>query len=889
MKKALKITGITLLIIIVVLFTIPFVFKGKIIRIVKAEINKNINAQVDFADIDISLLRRFPRVSVSIEKIQVIGNGQFASDTLIAANSIDAALNLMSVIKGDKMTIYSVAVNEPRIHAIIAKNGAVNWDIAKPDTTTQTTTPSEPFNLELQRYAINNGYVSYVDSASSMSAEVAGLQHEGSGDFTADNFTLSTKTTADAVTYIMGAIPYLANTKTSIDANIQIDNKISKYTFKTDEIKLNELKLSTEGFFQLVNDSTYNMDIKFNAPSTDFKNILSLIPVVYQKDFAKVKTSGKAIFNGAVKGTMDAKRLPAYNVNLDIENGFFQYPDLPAPVKNINLALKVDNPDGVTDHTVVDIPKGHIEMENDPFDFRLLVKTPISDMWVDAAAKGKLDLSKISRMVKLEEGTVLKGLLNADVNVKGFVDAVQKQQFDKFSAAGTIALNGFSYAAKDYPDGVSLQKLLMTFTPKNVTLNDAQGSYLNTNFAANGYVNNLLAYALKDQALSGEVNVKGDKLNVNDYMGPTDSTQTDTAKSSPFIVPANLDLTLNAQVGQVKYDNLLMENVSGTLLLADETVKLKNIKSNALDGTIVLNGSYSTRANKKKPAITLSYDVQDLDVQKTFTTFNTIQKLMPVGKFLSGKLNSKLDMTGMLGDNMFPDLTTLTGEGNIFLIEGLLQKFKPLEQLAEKLNVNALKNISLREVREQFEFSAGKVFVKPFKVKLSDIEMEIGGTHSLDQSMDYTIHLKIPRSLIGSQGNKIVDDLVSRVAARGVPVKVGETVSLNVKMLGTMTNPDIKFDLKETATNLADDLKTQVKDFAQAKIDSSKKAVKDTVESLKKEVVKQAGQALRDQLFNRKDTASSDSVKTNAIKPEDRLKESGKGLIENINPFKKKK
>ncbi|MBL7697738.1 MAG: hypothetical protein JNK79_06250 [Chitinophagaceae bacterium] len=889
MKKALKITGITLLVIIVVLFTIPFLFKGKIIRIVKSEINKNINARVDFADIDISLLRRFPRVSVSIEKLQVIGVGQFESDTLIAANSIDAALNLMSVIKGDKMTIYSVSVNEPRIHAIVAKDGAVNWDIAKPDTTTQTTTESKPFSMELNRYAINDGYVSYVDNPGGMSSEVIGLQHEGSGDFTADNFTLSTKTTADAVTFIMGAIPYLANTKTSIDADIQVDNKISKYTFKTDQIRLNELKIATEGFFQLVNDSTYNMDISFNAPSTDFKNILSLIPVVYQKDFAKVKTSGKAVFNGAVKGTMGPKQLPAYNINLDVEDGFFQYPDLPAPVKNIDLALKVNNPDGITDHTVVDIPKGHIEMENEPFDFRLLVKTPVSDMWVDAAAKGKLDLSKISRMVKLDQGTSIKGLLNADVNVKGFVDAVQKQQFDKFSAAGTVALNGFSYVAKDYPDGVRLDKMLMTFNPKNVTLNEAAGSYLNTNFAANGYVNNLLAYALKDSPLNGVVNVKGDKLNVNDYMGPSDSTAQEDSSATPFVVPANLDLTLNAQVGQVKYDNLLMENVSGTLLLADEAIKLSNVKANALDGTMVVNGSYSTRVNKKKPAITLSYDVKDLDVQKTFTTFNTVQKLMPIGKFLSGKLNSKLDMTGLLGQNMFPDLTTLSGEGNVFLIEGLLEKFKPLEKIAERLNVDVLKNISLREVREQFEFSGGKVFVKPFKLKLKDIEMEVGGTHGLDQTMDYTVHLKIPRSMIGSKGNEVVNDLVSKVAARGVPVKLGETVNLNVKMLGTITNPDIKFDLKESATNLADDLKDQAKDFAQAKIDSSRKAVKDTVESLKKDLVKQAGDALKDQLFNRKDTATSDSLKSKPVKPEDRLKESGKGLIENLNPFKKKK
>jgi hypothetical protein len=155
--------------------------------------------------------------------------------------------------------------------------------------------------------------------------------------------------------------------------------------------------------------------------------------------------------------------------------------------------------------------------------------------------------------------------------------------------------------------------------------------------------------------------------------------------------------------------------------------------------------------------------------------------------------------------------------------------------------------------------------------------------------MDYTIHLKIPRAMIGTKGNEVINSLASKISDKGVPVNVGETVNLNVKMLGTINNPDIRFDLKESASSLADDLKTQAKDFAQAKIDSSKKAVKDTVESLKKEVVKQAGEKLKEQLFSKKDTASADSLKTKPVKPEDRLKESGKGLIENINPFKKKK
>ena len=73
LKKILKITGISLGVLLVILFVAPFIFKGKIIAIAKEQINKNINAQVDFKDLSLSFFRHFPRVSVALEDLQVIG------------------------------------------------------------------------------------------------------------------------------------------------------------------------------------------------------------------------------------------------------------------------------------------------------------------------------------------------------------------------------------------------------------------------------------------------------------------------------------------------------------------------------------------------------------------------------------------------------------------------------------------------------------------------------------------------------------------------------------------------------------------------------------------------------------------------------------------------
>jgi hypothetical protein len=298
-----------------------------------------------------------------------------------------------------------------------------------------------------------------------------------------------------------------------------------------------------------------------------------------------------------------------------------------------------------------------------------------------------------------------------------------------------------------------------------------------------------------------------------------------------------------------------------------------------------LNGSYSTAESKEHPVIKLSYDLKELDVQKTFYAFNTFQQLMPVGKFIAGKLNSQLSFTGKLGENMMPDLNSLTGNGNLLLIQGFLSKFQPLEKLAQTLNIAALQQVAVKDIKNYIEFTNGQVLVKPFKVKVKDIEMEIGGMHGFTQSMNYTILMKVPRALMGEKGNAYINNLAMQASNKGVPVKLSDVVNLTVTMTGNISNPTIKTDLKQTATSLAEDLKQQAAAFAKAKADSTKnavtKAVKDTATAIKNQAIDMAKKELINKLNNTKDSSSKDSKKN--------IGESAKGLIENLNLFKKKK
>lgn len=96
-EKGLKIAAITVGVIIILMFLLPFAFQGKIADIVKTEGNKMLNAQFDFKNLNISLFRNFPQASVTLEDFWLKGTGEFANDTLVQAGEVTAAVNLFSL------------------------------------------------------------------------------------------------------------------------------------------------------------------------------------------------------------------------------------------------------------------------------------------------------------------------------------------------------------------------------------------------------------------------------------------------------------------------------------------------------------------------------------------------------------------------------------------------------------------------------------------------------------------------------------------------------------------------------------------------------------------------------------------------------------------------
>ena len=791
MKKALKIAGITVGVIIVLLLVLPFAFQGKIEKIVKQEGNKMLNAQFDFGALDISLLRNFPSASVTLEDFYLKGAGAFADDTLIQAGELTAAINLFSLFGNSGYDISKIIIEDTKVNAIVLENGQPNWDVMKASAEKDTiqeasSTESSPIRIKLKKLSINNLSVSYDDRQAGMYAAIGNLKAQCAGDFGSERTLVDLEMETPSLTYRTGGVPFLNHAALKADMNVDADLVNHKFTLQDNSISLNAIKLNIDGWAAM-QDSGIDMDVKLNTNEVGFKELLSLIPAIYAKDFQDLKTDGKASLTAFAKGTLSQDKMPQFEASLQVENAMFRYPSLPAGVEGINIAATVKNPGGNIDATEVTVNPFSFTLAGNPFSLKALVKTPVSDPELQATAKGTLDLGKIKEVYPLEDMT-LNGTIQADMNLAGRLSYIEQAQYDKMQAEGSIRLNGMKLNMEDLPT-VDIRRSTFTFSPRYLQLSETTVNVGNNDLTLDSRFENYLGYVLKGSTLKGNLNIHSNHINLNDFMStdttavqaqaPTDTTAATTSTGS-IRIPENIDFNMQANLKEVLFGKMKLENVNGTLLVKNGTIDMRNLSFGTMGGNITANGSYSA-PKASQPHLSAGFDLKDIAFAKAYQELGLVQQLAPIFEGLKGNFSGNLQIDAPLDANMSPVMQQVQGSGKLSTKDLSLSGVKFIDQVADIVKKPSMKDIKVKDLDLGFEIKDGRVNTQPFDLKLGDYTMNLSGSTGLDQTIDYRGKITLPSGGIGS--------------------KLG-TVDMTIG--GTFTSPKVGIDMASLAKNAAE-------------------------------------------------------------------------------------
>ena len=899
-KKALKVIGIVFVVIIAILIAVPFFLEGKIADIIKRKVNENVNATFDFEDADLSLLASFPNAEVSMNKVSLMNKAPFEGDTLFAANDVSLKMEIGELFKGanDPIGIKSLVVDGAILNVTVDAQGNASYDVALDtagDPAPKGNIEENSFMLDLQSYKIIDARIKYDDRATGMRFEIDQMQHSGSGDLSLDTSELQTMTDG-LVSFEMDSTNYLNKNKVKLDALIGIDLKENKYSFLKNEALINQLPLVFEGFVKLNEDESQEVDISFKTPSSDFRNFLAVIPEEYSKNIEDVTTTGDFVVEGKCNGIVDETRIPKFNISIYSSNASFKYPDLPKSVTNIDIDAKINNATGIVEDTYVDLDKLTFMIDQDRFNMTANARELMGNTKVKAHVDGKMNLANVSKAYPVPVDMNLKGMLSADITTAFNMASIEKQQYGNTATTGNMSLSGFEYASEDFANPMKLSTLAVTFNPKTVTLQKLDGTTGNTDFRANGTIDNLLGYMFNDEKVQGNFDLNANTFALSDFMvadtkepseGKKEETKTSKAPKTgeKIKIPSFLDVTINAAASTVLYDNLTLKDVKGTLRIKDETATLSNMTSSIFDGKMAFNGKVSTK--DETPNFDMKLDMSQLQIGETFKSIDLLKSLAPIAKVIQGTFNSDISLSGNLTDALLPDLMTLTGNvlANIMSDKVDAEQAPLLSVLDSKLGFIDIDQLNMKDIKTKMSFENGLVSVDPFTLKYRDIAINVGGTHTFDKKLNYKATMDVPAKYLGGEVKKLLAQL-------GEDDLENLTIPVIANIGGNYASPQVSTDLasgiKSLTGKLVDIQKQKLANAGKAKV---KDLIGDAIgggtdeDGAKKQDAKEI---LGDLLGNRKKDSVALKAKEKTPTKEDEVKEKAKNVLGGLLGGKKK-
>ncbi|MDR0969288.1 MAG: AsmA family protein [Lentimicrobiaceae bacterium] len=865
-KKTFKALGIILLSFFLLLLVLPFFFKGKVETLVKNEINKQIEATVDFKSTSLSLLRNFPDLTFTIKELSITGKDDFETTELLHVGALRLRIDIWKIFKGN-YELKEIVINKPEINLLVLKNGKTNWDImvSEVENISENTSEnvndyeSETINIALKHFVIENANLSYNDQTSNFETVINDLNTRISGNLSTEKSEIKAKITTNLKKMAIDGLSYANNISIDLDATILVDLKNYIFTFRKNQLLLNALAIEFDGSVGMLNDDITFL-LNFQTPNNEFKSLLSLIPSMYAADFNKIKTSGGFSLKGFLNGTYNETSMPGYGVTILVDNASFSHHDMPTSVDNIKINADINCKTGETDAIRINVEQFDFSLAGNPFEMQLKLSHLISDPNFDFKASGTLDFEKLTQVLLLENKDLLKGKMQLHAGIKGILSDITNEKFDRVAASGSLILNDFVYNGIEKA-AINIPMSQINIAPAYIDLINTHILLGESNFVLGGKVSNYLVYALSDnETIKGNLDLNASFINATQLMKMflSEEQQTEVATAtttnenaatesaeSPIEFPKNIDFTFQSHIDSLYYDTFKLYDVVAKLVYHNQKLTFNPLQANLLEGSMTLKGAVDG-SKKETIGIALDFDLKDFDIPESYKAIGMLQKIAPIAERTHGTMSASFNMNGSLNKQFDPIYETLNGGGTLSTSKITIEGGKMLENLAITLGNPDYKQLVADKLHLSFEFLNGKIYQKPFEMKLAGTKTILSGNVGFDQQMDYNMDFSIPYGKIGSSVQESIDKLSGSLSQVGINLNAGTELNIRAKIVGEISDPKITIDYGNTLGDLKSEIENKIQDAIQKQKEEVISKVKETANKYIEEAEKSGDKLIKE-------------------------------------------
>jgi len=777
---------IVFIIVISIIATFLFTQKNIIQNKAISGINSKLNAKVSVnGKIDITFLRTFPNITLELNNVFIEDNFN-SKDTLANVAKVNFSINPFSVLN-ETLNIKSIVLQNGQLNLKTYKDGKSNFDIIK-----KTSSNNKDANLNLEEIIFENIDLVYDDLKSKVFLSTYVYNANFSGKFYQKDFDLVIQLNSIARELTISDIHFLSNNK--LNANFDLFYKAENkcISFKENDINIDGNNFS---FLGKICSSTNTIDLKAKANGKKLENALKLIP----KDLFKLEgISG----NGK------------YEIQLSITEKF----NKPKIVLNFELnkatatiqKYDINITDLYTTGTFTNLPKSNLLIKDFAFvsnktHLKGNVLIPnLNEKRMELKLNGEIYTDLFNKF-KLEKIAFSSGKINLQEIALNFNYRKQDSIWLATKFQGKLALENIVGHFNDINEDFSVagniklaqKKLHVKEFIFNIGKNDIQFS---------GFLNNALNYFQDNLFHSNDElivngNLKSHLFDINDFL-KEDKVSLEKPKEIDLLKWLNIKANIDLEIDELRYKKLKLKDLN-TVIKSNKAgiFSLKKLTANGVDGKA--KGNIELRFfNDKTLEVFINAKLNKLNINKLFYALDNFGQKAITQKNLKGNLNADLIVSMEFENFTKFKKKDLLIQTNFQLNNGELIRLKSLESLSKYLSVEQLEHIYFETYKSSLSIVNELITLNNNEIKSNLISLDIGGTHSFKNQINYSLKLNL-KNLLASKFKK------KKTLSNGYVNDEKGGIDIFISMKGDANHPEIQMDRESAYDKLQKDLKQE--------------------------------------------------------------------------------
>ncbi len=522
-----------------------------------------------------------------------------------------------------------------------------------------------------------------------------------------------------------------------------------------------------KGNLQINGEEDFPMD-------ANFQGLLNLADIKSFYPIDSLTLKGKMVIDIKTKGKYNAAKnlFPVTDAHFTMDDGFIQSKYYPRPIEKINVDASLIAKGPSTKDVDFSIKPIGFQFEGQPFTLSASMKN-FNNVQYQVLSKGTVDIGKVYQVFS-RKGIDVTGLVIADVNLAGLQSDATAGLYERLRNSGTLQVKNISVSTDYYPHPFQISNGTMRFKQDKIWLENFNGSYLGSDFKLDGYMANIINYAMKDQALQGQFNLKSDHLIADDFMAFAGDTSTATS-AGVVLVPTNLDILFKAAVNKVTYNGMDLKNAVGEMSIKQGLLNLKQTGFTLIDAPVVLDASYQA-LNPNRAAFTAHFIAKEFSISKAYKEIKLFHDMASAAASADGIVSLDYALKGKLNETMYPIYPSLEGGGVLSVKAVKMKGFKLFSAAGKAAGKDSLTgNADLSKVDLKTTIKNNIITLEQTKIRVFPFRLKLSGQVNFDGQMNLKFRLGLPP-----------------LGLFGIPMTV----------TGTQENPKVKTGKGDDSTNL---------------------------------------------------------------------------------------